>query len=276
MKWVGTDHADPQPLDIDHAGHRPDRGGGFLRHALGRAVEQGFDRGARQPQAEQRDHHRHADRRRGVAPGIAQPGQRKPEDDGDRAEHVGGKMQGIGGQRLAPGVARGAMQRPGAPEVDGDVDQQHQKRDRRQRHRRRALAQPAVGFDQDAARQHIEHRDHDQRRQAFELAVAVMMLRVGGAVGNPHHHPGHDGRDQVDRRVQGLGDQGQAADGDADRELGGGHGGAGKDRDRGDAGFDGVNGLAHGRGCSSPSGNIKAPSGGGGAVELQQSGYELL
>jgi hypothetical protein len=44
-------------------------------------------------------------------------------------------MQRIGGQRLAPGVARRAMQRPGAPEIDGDVDQQDNERDGRDRRR---------------------------------------------------------------------------------------------------------------------------------------------
>ena len=78
--------------------------------------------------------------------------------------------------------------------------------------------------------------------------MAVMMLFVGGAVGNPHHHPGDDGRDHVDRRVQGFGDQREAADGDADHEFGRGHAGAGKNRDRRDAGFYGVIGKPHGRG----------------------------
>ena len=112
------------------------------------------------------------------------------------------------------------------------------KRDRRDRRRWRAFAQTAVGFDQNAARQHIEQRDDAERRQALELAVAVMMFLVRGTVGNPHHQPGDDGRDHVDRRVQRLGDQRQTADGDADREFGRRHAGAGEDRNRRDAGFD--------------------------------------
>ena len=171
-------------------------------------------------------------------------------------------MQRVGGQRLALGVVRRAMQRAGAPEIHRDIDQQHDERDRRDGRRRRAFAQTAVGFDQNAARQHIEQRDDAERRNAFELAVAVMMFLVGGPVGNPHHHPGDDGGDHVDRRVQRLGDQGETADGDADRELGRGHAGAGEDRDRRDAGFDGVGGFVHGLRFSSRSCNIKAPIGG--------------
>ena len=140
---------------------------------------------------------------------IAEAGQDEADDDGERAEHVGGKMQRIGGQRLALGVARGAMQRPRAPEIHDDVDHQHDEGDRRDGRRRRAFAQAAPGFDQNAAGQHIEQGDDAERRQALELAVAVMMLVVRRLVGNPHHRPGDDGGDQVDRAVQRFGDQRQ-------------------------------------------------------------------
>ena len=179
-------------------------------------------------------------------------------------------MHRIGGQRLAFGVAGGAMQRQGAPEVHGDVDQQYRERDCRQRRRRHAFAQMAIGCDHDAARQYIEHGDHAERRQAFELAVAVMMFIVGGAIGNPHHQPGDDGRNQIDRTVQGLGNQRETADGDTDHEFRSGHAGAGNDRDRRDAGFGTVNGSGHGRGFSSPSCNIKAPIKCAIATHLQQ------
>ena len=122
-------------------------------------------------------------------------------------------MQRIGGERLAFGIVRGALQRPGAPEIHRDIDQQDDEGDGRDRWRWRALAQTAVGFDQNAARQHIEQRDNAERRYALQLAVAVMMLLVRGAVGYPHHQPGDNGRDDVDRRVQRLGHQGEAADG---------------------------------------------------------------
>ena len=80
----------------------------------------------------------------------------------------------------------------------------------------------------------------NERRQALELAVAVMMFLVGRRVGHPHHQPGDDGRDHVDRGVQGLRDQRQRADRDADGEFRRGHAGAGENRDRRDIGFDGV------------------------------------
>ena len=166
-------------------------------------------------------------------------------------------MQRVGGQCLALGVVRCPVQRPGAPEIHGNIDQQHDERDRRQRRRWRAFAQTAVGFDQDAARQHIEQRDDAQRRHALQLAVTVMMFLVRRAVGNPHHHPGDDSRDHIDRGVQRFGDQRETADGGADREFGRGHAGAGKDRNRRDAGFDGVIGMIHGRGLAARHATLK-------------------
>ncbi len=59
------------------------------------------------------------------------------------------------------------------------------------------------------------------------LPWAVMMLLVGGHIRHPHHQPGHDGRDHIDRGVQRLRDQREAADGDADREFRRRHAGAG-------------------------------------------------
>src|SRR6266404_6344160 len=66
-----SDHPHPQPFDIDHAGHRPDRRRGSLRRAFGGAVEQSLHGGACQPQAQERDHYRYPDSGGGVTPGIA-------------------------------------------------------------------------------------------------------------------------------------------------------------------------------------------------------------
>ena len=156
-------------------------------------------------------------------------------------------MQRVCGERLAAGFARGAMQGAGAPEVHCDVGEQHQKRDDRQFRHRRAFAQPADRLHHDAARQNVKQRDDAQRRQAFEFAVAVVMFVVGRAIGEPHHHPGNHGRDEVDRRMQRFGDQREAADGDADDEFGGGKAAARDHRDCGNAAFPDGNIIAHAR-----------------------------
>jgi len=156
------------------------------------------------------------------------------------------------------------------------MSSKNRERDRRQRRGRRAFAQPAIGFDQNAARQHIKHRDHAERGEAFELAMTVMMLGVGGAIGKPHHQPGDDSRRQIDRTVQGFGNQRETADRDPDHEFRGRHAGAGKDRDRGDTGLGVVKGRVHGRGFSSPPCNIKAPTKRAIATHLQQQSCELF
>ena len=60
----------------------------------------------------------------------------------------------------------------------------------------------------------------DQRRDALDLAVAVVMLLVGRLSGDAHRVPGHHGRDEVERRVRGLGDQRERAGQRADERLG--------------------------------------------------------
>jgi hypothetical protein len=130
---------------------------------------------------------------------------------------------------------RGAMQRPGPPEINGDIENEHDEGNRRQDRRRSPFAQAAEGFHQNTAGEHIEHRDDSERRHALELAVAVMVFLVGRAIGKTHHHPGDDGRNHIHRRVQGFGDQRERADGDADHEFGDRHAGADENRNRGDA-----------------------------------------
>lgn len=125
------------------------------------------------------------------------------------------------------------MQRPRPPEVHHDVGDQHGERPHRQRRRRHAVAQPAAGLDHDAAGEDIEQGDDAERRQALQLAVAVMVLGVGRLVGSANHEPGDDGGDHVGgAAVQRLRDQRDAADGDADGELGRRQAGAGHDRAR--------------------------------------------
>src|SRR5262249_30979170 len=91
-----ADHAHAHALDADDAGYRADRGFRPLGYAFGSAVEQGFDGGAGHLQAEKADHHGNRDGSYRVAPPEAEACENQPGDDGERAEHVGGKMQRIG------------------------------------------------------------------------------------------------------------------------------------------------------------------------------------
>ncbi|MHC2724711.1 hypothetical protein ACVMGE_007198 [Bradyrhizobium diazoefficiens] len=190
-----------------------------------------------------------------VAPPEAESGEDQAHDHGEGAHDVGGEVQRVGGERLAARLPRGAVQGAGAPQVDDDVDHQHHERYGRNGRRRGSLAQPAVGLDQDAAGEHVEQGGDAERGDALQLAVAVVMLVVGRLVGHPHHRPGDDGRDQVDRGVQGFRDQRERADRHADHELRRRHAAAGEDRDGRDRGLVVLGG--HGGGFSSPARDIK-------------------
>src|SRR6516225_8692954 len=85
------------------------------------------------------------------------------------------------------------------------------------------------------------------------------MFLVGGEVGNPHHHPGHDGGDHVDRAVQRFGDQCERTDSDADDQFCHRHAGTGKDRYRGDAGL--LAGMVIAHGCGFIAFSSEVPSG---------------
>ena len=168
------------PLDVDHARHGADRGVGLLGDALGRAVEQGFHGGARHLQAEEADDHGDADRRGRIAPPEAEAGQDEADDDGERAEHVGGEMQRVGRQRLAsgrralrdraPARARNSATMSITSTMKGTAEMVGGGR---------AFAQMAVGLDQNTAGKQIEQGSDAERREALELAVAVVVLLVG-------------------------------------------------------------------------------------------------
>ncbi len=97
----------------------------------------------------------------------------------------------------------------------------------------RALAQPRHSLDDDAARENIEEGGDAERRQAFHLAVAVVMLVVGGPVSRAHRDPCDDGRTEIDQRMERVRDQREGADGDADDEFRRRKATAGQDRNRG-------------------------------------------
>ena len=104
-----------------------------------------------------------------------------------------GKMQRVGRQRLASGLARRAMHTTRARNSRRCRSPAPRRRSPRVSAAAHPLAQPAPGFHQNAAGQHVEQRDDEQRRQALELAVAVMMFLVGRLIGHPDHQPGDDG-----------------------------------------------------------------------------------
>jgi len=82
------------------------------------------ERASRRPS--QRDHDGHGDGSGAIAPPIAQSRQREPDDDGDpsQARRIA-KCSASAASAWLLVSPRRAMQRKRAPEVHGDIDQQH-------------------------------------------------------------------------------------------------------------------------------------------------------
>ena len=64
-----------------------------------------------------------------------------------------------------------------------------------------------------------EQAGFDEGGDVFDLAVAVLILGVGGQVADAHGIEGDDGGDQIERGVQGLGENAEAAAENADDEF---------------------------------------------------------
>ena len=115
-------------------------------------------------------------------------------------------MQGVGFESLAIVFGGDAAESAGAPPVDGHRDQHHgESPDRR------------LDFnvaEEQAHDRFVDHPDAGQQKQAgfdeggevLDLAVAILVVGVGGLVGDSHGEIGEQGRDQIERGVCGFGE----------------------------------------------------------------------
>ena len=129
-------------------------------------------------------------------------------------------MQRIGLQRLARGFAGHAIEQAGAKEIDHHRNGDHGEGRKRRLHDMALIAQQPLGRlpDHDAG-QHEQQRRLGQRRHAFDLAVAVMVLLVGGLAGDAHGEIGHHRGAEIDERMRGFGQDGERAGENADHAL---------------------------------------------------------
>ena len=141
-------------------------------------------------------------------------------------------MQGVRFQRLARSLGGDLVEQARAKEVDDDRGHHHPERPERRLDRVAVPAEQALQRlpDHDAGEQE-QQRSLGQRRHAFDLAVAVVVLLVGGLAGNAHREIGHHRRDQIEQRMGGFRQDCERAGGEADHGLG--HGQAPRRRDRG-------------------------------------------
>ena len=84
----------------------------------------------------------------------------------------------------------------------------------------RAAEQPVRGLPDHDAGEQEQQRGLGQRGNALDLAVAVVVLLVGGLAGNAHREIGHHGRDKVEQRMRGFRQDRERAGGEADRGFG--------------------------------------------------------
>ena len=128
-------------------------------------------------------------------------------------------MQRVGFESLAFILGGDAAERAGTPPVDGHGNEHHGEG-------------PDRGLDFDVAEEQahdrfVDHPGAGQQKQAgfneggevFDLAVAVLVVGVGGLVGDSDGEIGEQRRDQIEGGVRGFGENAQAAGGDADDDL---------------------------------------------------------
>ena len=82
-----------------------------------------------------------------------------------------------------------------------------------------AVQQPANGFGDDPDRRPEHERDLDKGRQAFDLAMAVVVIFIGWPVGDPDRDQREHGGNQVDRRVRGFGQHAERPGDEASQQL---------------------------------------------------------
>jgi hypothetical protein len=202
-------------LDRQRGQRVADRRGGLPRSA----VHQHVDRPPRQPH--RGDHHEHGDEQRGnrVAARVAGPHDDQADEHGDRSGQVRREVQRVGGQRgrlVAPRRPR-AGDGPGG--VDADDHDDHQQRPPGDIGRAARAEQPAQRLERDERGDQRQHGALGQRGEVLRLAVAVVVLAIRGAHGQPHGEQREQRRDQVGGRVRRLGDQAQRPGGQAGGQL---------------------------------------------------------
>ena len=212
--------ADADAIHLQQAVHRRNRGNNLVAHSGGSGVEQGVDRLAGQAPAYVDDDAGDAERGDGI--GIAQPAyavHSSQQNQGQAENHdaarpdVGGKMQGIGFERLAVVLGGNPAQGARAPEIHRHGDEHHDEGGDAGLDFDMVEEEPFGGLvdDPDAGEQ--EQAGLDESGEIFHLAVPVLVIGIGRLVGDPDRHQGDDRGDQIKNGVQGFGEYAQAAGG---------------------------------------------------------------
>jgi len=188
----------------------------FSRHAIHEHV----DVASHEPHC--REEYERCDEQRGDRVGLHVAGAHEDEADehGDGAGEVACEMQRVRRERRAPVCAGCARRRERASDVDDENDADYDERPPRRMHggvRRAGEAHDRAPDDQEAC----EHEDRglSERREVLCLAVPVLVAGVGRPDGDADREEGQQRGDQVGARVHCLGDEPEAAGGEARAEL---------------------------------------------------------
>ncbi len=159
-------------------------------------------------------------------------------------------MQCVGFESLAFVLGGDAAESAGTPPIDGHRDEHHGEC-------------PDGWFDLNAAEEQTHDRfvddpDAGQQKQAgfdeggevLDLAVAILMVGVGGLVGDSDREICEQGGDQIQSRVRGFGEDAEAARSDADDDLSAGDEEGGDNRVSCHCAFFGAHGVGRVEGRS--------------------------
>ena len=216
-----ADRPHPHALDRDHAAHAlgdaRDRFGG----ARGRGVGQRVDGAPAEPPAGEADEQRDDERRGGIRPW--KPSATPPSPTSTAIDdHMSEPKCSASASSASLAVSlRHAIEQARAEEIDHDRNGDHGEGPERRFDRVAVAAeQPLCRLPDHHAGQHEQQRGLGERGDAFDLAVAVVVLLVGRLAGDAHREIGHHGRDEVDQRMRGLGQDRERAGHHADHALG--------------------------------------------------------
>jgi len=142
------------------------------------------------------------------------------EEDCDGGPDVGAEVNGVGFEGFAFGFGGDVVEPAGAGVVDGDGEEQNEEGpDGEREGEMLSVGDTTDGFgeDPDAG---AEHEDGlDAGGEAFDLAVAVGVVGVGGSVGDLYGEEGDGGGDEVDAGVGGFGEHAEGAGEEAGEEF---------------------------------------------------------
>jgi hypothetical protein len=215
LPTTGLPHAQPAKLDaLDAVDRSASRVLDVVRHAVHQHVDVAPHEANRRRDHEQRNEER-CDR---VGLGVAGVGEEEPEEHGGRAGEVAREVQRIRLERSAVVPPSRAKRKGRATRVDDHHDEQHRERPPGDVEIRR-VGKAEDGRDPDAHAEQREDRRLGQRGEVLGLTVAVGVVAVGRADGDPDGEERQERRDEVRARVQRLGEEAEAPGRDPGHEL---------------------------------------------------------